>query len=510
MANKLELTWIGKEENINPEPRILIEDKEKSYGDEKTENMLIHGDNLLALKALEKKYSGKVKCIYIDPPYNTGTAQDIQYDDNLEHSTWLSLIRARLIILRNLLSDTGLIFISIDNKEHAYLKVLCDEIFGRNNFRSNIIWKKVSSAKSQSNFVGNVVEYVLCYSKTSNYEFFPLWLQGNNDDKNYPYTEEGTNRRYGSFDFTQKGQGEAKYFWGELLEPPKGKHWIWTQEKIDEGIKRGVIIKTKSGFPRLKRYLDEKKGNYLSDLWDDEDVNPISANSKESLKFFGQKSESLIRRILLISTKPEELILDSFLGTGTTVAVAHKMNRRWIGIEMGEQCYDYCIPRINKIIENSDESGITSTVNWQGGGGYKFYELAKSLVKKDEFGIDVINEEYNAEMLASAVALHEGFDYRPSNETFWKQAQSTEKSFLYTTTNHITEQYLEQIVNNLKDDEYLLIACKSFDKGIEKLYKNITIKKIPSMLLGKCEFGKDDYSLNIIDPPEYEEEEENE
>ena len=497
--NKLELTWIGKDNHENVEPRILLEDFDKSYGDQNTDNMLIHGDNLLALQALIPKYAGKIKCIYIDPPYNTGTAQDIQYDDNLEHSTWLSLMKKRLELLRILLNNKGLIFISIDNKEHPYLQVLCDEVFGRSNFRSNIVWKKVSSAKSQSNFVGNVVEYILCYSKTSEYDFYPIYLQGKNDDKNYPYIEEGTNRRYGSFDFTQKGQGEAKMFWGELLEPPKGKHWIWTQDKIDEGIKQGLILKTKSGLPRLKRYLDNKKGNYISDLWDDEEVNPISANSKEALNFFGQKSEGLIRRILTIATQENDLILDSFLGSGTTCAVAQKMNRKWIGIEMGNQCYDYCIPRINSVIDGKDKSGITEVENWRGGGGYKFYELAPTLINEDSFGEPVINKNYNPEMLARAVALHEGFDYDPDKEVFWKQSKGNENSYLYVTTQFIDYAILEKINNLMKEEEYLIIACTSYDESIMNKYKNIIIKKIPEMLLNKCKYNVDNYNLNVGD-----------
>lgn len=512
MANKLELTWYGKENQVNVEPRILIEDKSLSNvvnGD--TENMLIHGDNLLALKALEKDYAGKIKCIYIDPPYNTGSAFE-HYDDNLEHSTWLSLMRSRLEHLRILLSDDGLIFISIDNKEQPYLKVLCDEIFGRNNFRSNIVWKKVSSAKAQSNFVGNVIEYILVYSKSDKYNFYPIYLKGSDekDMKNYPYIEEGTGRRYGSFDFTQKGQGEPKYFWGELLEPPKGKHWIWTQEKIDEGIKQGVIFKTASGLPRIKRYYDNKKGNFISDLWDDRDVSPISSNSKEALNFFGQKSEGLIQRILSIASLPNDIVLDSFLGSGTTIAVAHKMNRRWIGIEMGEQAYTYCKTRLDKIIQNDDIGGITKNVNWQGGGGYRFYELAPTLINEDAFGQKIINSYYNSDMLAAAIALHEGYKYEPDNTCYWKQSHSENNSYLFVTTNHISKEIIDSIKTELKDDEFLLISCKSFDTNAVTGVKNISIKKIPQSLLTNCEFGVDNYSLNIVSPPVYEEESDDE
>lgn len=497
---KLELTWIGKDREINLEPRILVEVPEKNYGDTNTENMLIHGDNLLALKALEQEYSGKIKCIYIDPPYNTGSAFE-HYDDNVEHSKWLSLIKARLEILYNLLADDGLIFISIDNKECHYLKILCDEIFGRYNFRNNIIWKKVSSAKTQSHFLGNIIEYILLYTKSNNALFYPIYIKSDEekDLKNYPYIEEDTGRRYGSFDFTQKGQGEPKVFWGELLYPPEGKHWIWTQEKIDQGIEDGLIIKTKNGLPRLKRYLDNKKGNYISDLWDDSDTAPISANSKEAFNFFGQKPEGLIKRIIELGTKEGDIILDSFLGSGTTAAVAHKMGRKWIGIELGDHCYTHCEPRLQRVVDGTDQGGISKAVNWQGGGGYKFYELAPSLLKKDEFGEWIIEPKYDAEMLAEAMAKNEGYKYSPDGNNPYKQGYSTEKDFIFTTTQFITAELLNKIQHELKDDESLLICTTHYEENCIDKFSNITVKKIPQSLLKRCEFGKLEYNLNVTE-----------
>lgn len=398
------LNWLGRDEALktaNKTPyRLLEEVPELGYGDKTKENMIVQGDNLEALKALLPFYAGQVKCIYIDPPYNSGTMQDILYNDNVEHSQWLSIIYPRLETLREFLREDGCIFISIDNKEYAYLKVICDEVFGRNNFRSNIVWKKVSSAKSQSNFLGNVVEYILFYSKSDLCNFYPQYIKGNEDKdaKNYPYIEENTGRRYGSFDFTQKGQGEAKIFWGKSINPPKGKHWIWTQDKIDEGISKGIIFMTKSGLPRLKRYLDVKKGNYISDLWNDEDVAPISANSKEAMDFFGQKSESLIKRILELSTNKNDLVLDSFLGSGTTAAVAHKMGRRYIGIEMGNHAITHCVPRLKAVVDG-EQGGISKAVNWQGGGGFRFYKLGNEVFDAE----GNINENISFENLSAHI-----------------------------------------------------------------------------------------------------------
>lgn len=206
-----------------------------------------------------------------------------------------------------------------------------------------------------------------------------------------------------------------------------------------------------------------------------------------------------------MSTEPGDIVLDSFLGSGTTAAVAHKMGRKYIGVEMGEHAYTHCKVRLDAVIAGQDALGITKAVNWQGGGGYRFYELAPSLINKDVFDEFVINEEYDADMLAAAVALHEGFNYQPDDKLFWKQSVGNEKSYLFVTTRHLNSTYLDAIKDTMEDGEYLIIACRSFDYGLEKAYDNITIKKIPQMLLKRCEFGKSDYNLNIVHPPVYDE-----
>ncbi len=244
----------------------------------------------------------------------------------------------------------------------------------------------------------------------------------------------------------------------------------------------------------------------LADIW--LDVNTGKLFNEGSVKFRNSKKpEFLIARILNLSTEPGDLVLDSFLGSGTTSAVAHKMNRRWIGVEMGDHAYTHCKVRLDKVIDGSDKGGISKSVNWQGGGGYRFYDLAPTLINEDSFGEPVINKEYSADMLASAVALHEGYKYEPSSELFWKQSKGNEKSFLFVTTRFIDRDYLAKIKETMQDDEFLIIACKSYDSACEYQFKNIKIKKIPNMLLSKCEFGKEDYKLNIINPPVYEDEE---
>jgi len=340
------------------------------------ENMIIKGNNLLALHSLKQQFQNKVKLIYIDPPYNTGN-DSFGYNDSFNHSTWLTFMKSRLEVARELLRDDGLFFLQIDNNEHAYLKILCDEVFGRENFRNNIIWKKLTSAKSQSNYLANVTEHILFYSKNNNPGFYEKFLTSDEvkDKKNYPCIEETTGRRYGSFDFTQSGQGVARIFNNKKLSPPKGKHWIWNQEKIYGGIKKGIIIFTKNGTPRLKRYLDEKQGNYLSDLWNDNEVAPISANDKERLsEFEGQKKEAVLKRIIEISTKEKDIVLDFFAGSGTSGATAMKMKRQFILCEQMDYIEKVTVERLKKVIAG-EQGGISKAVDWKGGGDFVYCEL---------------------------------------------------------------------------------------------------------------------------------------
>ena len=341
------------------------------------ENLIIKGNNLLALHSLKSEFSGKVKLIYIDPPYNTEN-DTFKYNDNFNHSTWLTFMKNRLEVAKNLLKDDGVIFVQCDNNEQAYLKILMDEIFCRENFRNNIIWRKLQSAKKQSSYLSNITEHILVYTKSNNFKLNKLFLKAQEEDdlKNYPYIEEKTKRRYGSFDFTQKGKGEAKLFCGKLLAPPVGKHWIWDQEGINNGIKNNRIIFTKNGLPRVKRYLDEKEGNPLSDLWNDSEVKIISANDKERFEFDGQKPEGLLKRIVEITTEKGELVLDYHAGTGTTLAVSHKTGRQWIGIEQMDYIHDLPEARLRAVL-NGEQFGISGSVNWQGGGSFIYCELAK-------------------------------------------------------------------------------------------------------------------------------------
>ncbi len=482
--------------------------------------MIIHGDNLLALKALESKYAGQVKCIYIDPPYNTGSAFS-HYDDNLEHSIWLNLMRARIKALYNLLNNNGSMWISIDDDERDYLKVVCDEIFGRSNFVCSVIWQKKGTRSNDARWFSDTHDYVLVYAKDK-INWKPNLLPRPEDStKGYSNPDNDPRGVWASGPCHAKTPNEKDIYEittpsGRKILPPAGTSWRFSKEKFEVLIQENRIWFGEHGdnVPRYKRFLTEVQDGFVpTTLWlrdevgDNQEAKKEVKNVDSKNVFATPKPERLIQQILTLGSNAGDLVLDSFLGSGTTAAVAHKMGRRYIGIEMGDHAYTHCKVRLDKVISGEDKGGITKSANWQGGGGYNFYELAPSLVVEDKFGNPIINKEYNADMLAAAMALHEGFTYAPDDNYYWKQAKN-ENAYLFTTTAHITVEYLSSIESEMQDGEYLIIACRSYDSGADKVFKNIKVKKIPQVLLDRCEFGKDNYNLNIIDVPNVSEDDE--
>jgi len=511
---KLELTWIGKDNRPNLEPRILIEDPEKSYGDKNSENMLIYGDNLLALKALEQDFAGKIKCISIDPPYNTGNAFE-HYDDGLEHSLWLSLMKPHLELLRALLSDNGSLWISIDDDESHYLKVLCDEIFGRRNFVANVIWEKKYSPQNDAKWLSDSHDHIIVYAKSKKIWRPNLLPRTKEMNKRYKNPDNDPRGPWKPADFSVKTYNVNSDYpitlpSGRIVNPPESRCWVTSKEKFEKLIidNRIWFGKTGNNVPSLKKFLSEvKAGSVSKTIWYRTEVGD-NQEAKREVKTFNNeevfttpKPERLIQRILTLASNEGDLVLDSFLGSGTTAAVAHKMGRKWIGIELGEHCHTHCLPRLQKVADGTDQGGMSKSEKWKGGGGFKYYYLAPSLLKEDKHGNWVIDERYNADMLAAAMAKHEGFKYNPDEEIYWKQGQSTEKDFIFTTTQLVTVETLDKIREDMKPGESLLICCKSFQKACENQYSEITVKKIPGMLLGRCEFGRDDYSFNIVTMP---------
>ncbi len=284
-------------------------------------------------------------------------------------------------------------------------------------------------------------------------------------------------------------------------------------------MKSGEIVFSKDGKRVVKKtYLKDQKGLAPSNIWFDiEDTGHNRQAKYELIKLFPDqktsdlfktpKPERLIQKILMVSTKPNDLVLDSFLGSGTTAAVAQKMGRKYIGVELGNHAYSLCYPRLKKVTDGTDQGGISKAQNWKGGSGFKFYELAPSLLKEDRFGNLVINKEYNADMLAAAMAKQEGYTYQPDTTLYWKQGQSSEHDYIYTTTQFLTVESLDAISETMQEGESLLICCTAFQKECTTHHPNITVKKIPQMLLGRCEFNKDNYNLNIIDMPKMDDEE---
>ncbi|MBZ4669190.1 MAG: site-specific DNA-methyltransferase [Defluviitaleaceae bacterium] len=328
--------------------------------DEKTDGLLIKSENFQALNLLLERYKEQVKCVYIDPPYNTGNDENFLYKDNYQHSTWLSMMHDRIMLAKRIMNNQTPLFCSIDEDEWHELRMLFELIFGKENYVNEIVWQKLTAAKKQSSYFPNLYEKVIIFRKHKDMRLNKIYVDSEKDDTNYPYIEEETGRRYGTFDFTQKGQGEARWFGDKLLEPPQGKHWIWSQEKIDEGMKKGIIVFTKNGIPRVKRYLDEKEGNVVGDLWIDDEIKPLSANDSERVGFETQKPLCLIRRILKSVNNNLSYVLDFFAGSGTTAHAVINLNRedggsrKYILVEMAEYFDTVLKPRIQKVIYSKD------------------------------------------------------------------------------------------------------------------------------------------------------------
>lgn len=550
---KLELNWIGKENRPKLEPRILLGVPEKSYhaahrvtDNDIFENRLIFGDNLLALKALQQDFAGRIKCVYVDPPFNTQQAFE-HYDDGVEHSLWLSLMRDRFELLRDLLSNDGTLFVHIDDNELGYLIVLLDEIFGRSN-RAYIVTFKQGSAtghKSINPGAVNTTNFLVIYAKDKS-----RW------SPNRVFTARGRDDRYGQFienieeaceawrittlmkafaSANRLGEKEARALAKskpeqiddfvlkharsviQLARPDYDSVSAEARRLIDQSLEApNLVFRLKregysdiylKGGKRILFYSDKLKlidGNWvagepLTTLWDDILSNNLHAEGGIDFPK-GKKPEALIKRVFELATQRGDWVLDSFAGSGTTGAVAHKMGRRWIMVELGEHCHTHIAPRLKKIIDGTDLGGITEAVGWKGGGGYRYYQLAPSLLTQDKWGNWVISKEYNAPMLAEAVCKLEGFFYAPSETVYWQHGHSTERDFIYVTTANLNHSQLQQLSDEVGPERSLLVICSAF-RGRKDGYPNLTIKKIPHAVLSRCEWGKDDYSLKVENLP---------
>lgn len=513
---KLELTWIGKDERPRLEPRILLEDPELSYHAARRvsdfdifDNRLILGDNLLALKALEQEFAGKVKCVFIDPPYNTGSAFE-HYDDGIEHSLWLTMMRDRLELLRSLLSPDGTMWITLDDNEHAYCKVLCDEVFGRANFVANVIWQKLHARNNSAQYLSTDHDNVLVYARD-----LPQWRRNKvgrtaASDADFWNPDNDPRGDWRRSDLTAaKPYADGKYEvvgpHGDSFSPRANRWWSISKETFEELQADGRIWWGKTGrtFPFRKRFRSELGELVPTTFWSHEDVGNNREAKQESAALFGRdnifstpKPERLLERILHIATNPGDLVLDSFAGSGTTGAVAHKMRRRWIMIELGEHARTHVVPRLRRVIDGEDTGGVTDATGWKGGGGFRFLRLAPSLLERDKYDNWVVSKQYNPAMLAEAMCKHEGFTYAPSDSVYWQQGRSTERDFIYVTTQTLTREQLAHLSEEVGTDRSLLVCCSAYRANPDE-FPNLTLKKIPHAVLNRCEWGRDDYSLAV-------------
>lgn len=421
------LQWLNKDQAVRTAAqcayRLLEPVPELSYGDQDSENLVIQGDNLEALKALLPFYAGKVKCIYIDPPYNTKSAFE-HYDDNLEHSQWLSLIYPRLELLRELLAEDGSIWVSIDDNEAHYLKVVMDEIFGRVNFVTTVIWQKADSPRNSARQFSSDHDYIFVYSK--NPEWIPRRLprtqEANSiytnpdDDPRGPWLpgDPYANKPYSKGLYTVKGPT------GRDFSPPPGRFWRISEDKLRELDAEGRVWWGPKGNarPSIKRYLSEVSDLVPRTIWfkDEAGSNRTSKNEMRALfpgaaSFATPKPEALLELVMRVATIEGDLVLDSFLGSATTAAVAHKMKRRYIGIELGEHAVTHCQPRLVKVVDG-EQGGISKSVDWQGGGGFRFYKLGQTVF--DSYGY--INPEVRFDALAAHIWFAETRSPKPPVE----------------------------------------------------------------------------------------------
>jgi len=528
---KLELTWIGKEQRPRLEPRILLEDSSKSYyakqrtsAADQFNNRLIKGDNLLALKALESDFAGRVKCVFLDPPYNTGSAFT-HYDDGLEHSIWLGLMRDRLSVIKELLSDDGSLWITIDDNEAHYLKILCDEVFGRANFVANVVWQKKYAPANDSIWLSDSHDHILVYAK-SKQVWRPNKLRRTDEqDKLYKNEDNDPRGPWMSDNYTcAKSADERPNLYypvtnpntGQEIWPKRTRVWAFDQSAHARHVAENSIYWGRSGTngtPRLKKFRGELRSNgrVPATIWLHEEAGHNQDAKREQLTlnpaapFSTPKPEKLLQRVLEISTSPGDLVFDSFAGSGTTGAVAHKMGRRWIMVEIGDHADTHIVPRLKKVINGEDPGGVTESTGWKGGGGFRYYTLAPTLLKTDRWGNLVINPEYDPAMLAAAMCKLEGFTFAPSDALWWQHGHSSERDFIYVTTQTLSAEQLAALSEELGEDRSLLVCCGAY-RGVTaaqaaERWANLTIKKIPKMVKDRCEWGHDDYSLNVKNLP---------
>jgi adenine-specific DNA-methyltransferase len=513
---RLELTWTNKHlrllahedgsyEWLNPsdyrvaEVRLLHDVASAGTVGKRraADNLLIRGDALHALTSLARlpefarEYLGKVTLAYLDPPFNTQQSS-FQYDDALEHSVWLTMMRDRLMQIRELLAADGSVYVHCDNSEGHYLKALMDEVFGRKNFRNEIVWKRStahSDAKQGRKEYGNIHDVILFYSKGDDWKWTTQYIDL--DEKytrsKYPYVEEHTGRRYGLWDMTGPG-GKAK---GNPEYEVMGvrRYWRYSEARMAELLAAGRVVQpSPGGVPRYKRYLDESSGVPLQDVWTD--INAVNSQAIEGLKFTTQKPENLLARIVAASSDPGDIVLDCFLGSGTTAAVAHKMGRRWVGIESSVDTTDtFTNVRLSKIVAGKDPGGITESIEWTGGGGFRVLEVGPSMFDAQD-GLVFLTDTMTNGILAEATAAQLGFEYDSDPPFVGRKGRSR----LAVVDGIVNESVVRLLVTSLPEKERVVICGTGIDPEARPLLRELrpgsTLRKIPAALLSEFRYAR--------------------
>jgi len=495
------------------------------------DNMLIKGDNLLALNTLKKHFdklpdNKKVKCIFIDPPYNTGSAFE-QYDDNLMHSEWLTLMRDRLVILKSILTNEGSIWISIDDDESHYLKVLCDDIFGRHNFINNVVWHKKHTRSNDAKWFSDNHDHILVYAKSKEFWRPNLLPRTSKQDKQYKNPDNDIRGPWMSQPIQVKTPSDAYIYEiitpvGNCFWPPKGRSWQFGLSRYKELVKDNRIWFGEDGHntPRIKKFLSEvSSGLTPVTLWPREEVGDNQEAKKEMKQLninnpFGTpKPERLLKRIIHLATTENDMVLDVFGGSGTTFSVAHKMKRKWIGIEIGVHADTHIIPRLKGVINGSDKIGITESVNWAGGGSFKYFHLGDSIIsideetKKGEFNWNLGKQFIQESLLQSydfviqdiSVFPLEFFQDEANKPTIGKLSGKTKKSiyglaFLAAPQESnltMSNEEIKSIYNTLKkqtDFQSLVIYTnKGIDIAQDTIPDDLDIIKVPHAIFSVLE-----------------------
>lgn len=528
-SGKLELTWVGKYEDKELEPRILIEDKSKSYGDPQNHNMIIYGDNLLALKALELDYANRIKCIYIDPPYNTGSAFE-SYDDGIEHSLWLCMMKQRLEILWNLLKEeNGVLLISVNDDECHYLKVLCDELFGRSKFVASLIWNYEGNTDNTAKII-NYHEYILVYSKTGVIDD-PNVIDPNISDGSKLFKDEIRNTivKNGpknppvsvvipkgfpcSFEkgiIKKEDVNYPKYSVDIHVENYRTTNGVtattgWSSralleqfiacgfDKVTDSKGQRTIFEMKpTGAIEAVKVRESQKGHFVSVLRGFGTTNQMRLMlEKMNIKFTYPKPVNLIKYLIEAFTDENDIILDSFAGSGTTAHAVlelnreKKSNRKFIIVEIiSDNVNNVILPRIRNVIDGFKDADILPC-----GDGFKYYELAEPLLTKHpNLPIYQINPSYTWEMVCQAICKIEGFMYDPNGEY---QGHSSENRFIHITEEFVNGKYIVGLTGSLSSNQSVLIYCKKYQSNL-LLPPNVEIKRIPKDLLEKCTFESEE------------------